>query len=649
MIAAFVPSESRAAEEPDAKEAARSIGRPNVLWITAEDLSPVLGCYGDPDAITPNIDALATHSIRYDNAFAVSPVCSASRTCLISGVMGPTLGTHQMRCNLPFPERVRGFPSLLREAGYFTSNNSKTDYNTGSEPEIIKTSWDACGNEAHWRGRKPGQPFFAVFNLMHSHQSRSMVWPRTQFEQEIQSQLNAHEIHDPATIRLPPYYPDTPIVRRTQARFYDCATVMDKQVGKILGQLKDDGLAEDTIIFFYGDHGSGMPRHKRVLLDSGMKVPLLVHFPKRFKNLCPESTQITDRLVSFVDFPPTVLRLLGVEVPSYMQGLAFAGPHASANVGDNKKSNLREREFVYGHRDRVDEVADMARSVRGKRFLYIRNYMPHLSYNQPSAWPDQGQINHEFFRLSSLSKSQFAKLPAAQKHFVSPTRPIEELYDCQRDPLNLSNLASDPSFAKDLARMRALHHAWVIESKDLGFVHELELTRLTGGKSPYEWARSTGYDPASHSKDASVVGSPNQAAILGQLSSSDASSRFWGTIAAASLSSPTPALEEAVERNLAHSSPAVQIESAVLLAKIGKREGVRKIEQLLSHEDLMVVMYATRAAERLHDFDEQVAAQMQRLHERFKDALTNPAGMFDPAVSIMLSTSAYRKRHANAR
>ena len=365
--------------------------RPNILWITAEDMSPTLGCYGDRYADSPEIDALAKRSVRYSHAFATAPVCSPSRSCLITGCYATSLGTHQMRSAFPIPDEIKGFPAYLRAAGYYTTNNVKTDYNTAAWKRIMQASWDDSSPQAHWRNRPDKrQPFFSVFNLMTSHQSRSMVWPREQFVKEVQSRLTPEQIHDPAEAPLPPYYPDTPVIRRTVARFYDCVTAMDQQVGEILQQLEDDGLADDTIVFFYSDHGSGMPRHKRCLQDSGMQVPLLVHFPERLRDLAPAAAGSTiDRLVSFVDFGPSVLSLAGVEIPEYMQGRPFLG-----------RAEAEPREFVFGHRDRIDEVIDLSRSVRTHRYLFIHNYMPHLGWNQRSAWPDQGAIRHEFYRLA---------------------------------------------------------------------------------------------------------------------------------------------------------------------------------------------------------------------------------------------------------
>ena len=256
--------------------------RPNILWITAEDMSPVLGCYDDQFAVSPNIDRLAKESVRYTRAFASAPVCSPSRSCLITGCYPPSLSTQQMRSGFAIPKSMRGFPEHLRARGYYTSNNVKTDYNTGNYADIIRHSWNESSATAHWRKRPDEkQPFFSIFNLMTSHQSRSMVWPYERFKKDVQSRLSVSEIHDPTKVPLPPYYPDTPLIRRELARFYDCVTAMDKEVGVILQQLEDDGLADNTIVFFYSDHGNGMPRHKRALLDSGMHVPLLIRFPKK--------------------------------------------------------------------------------------------------------------------------------------------------------------------------------------------------------------------------------------------------------------------------------------------------------------------------------------------------------------------------------
>ncbi len=604
---------------------ASSIDRPNILWITAEDMSPTLGCYGDAYATTPHLDALAKQSVRYLNAFASAPVCSPARSCLITGSLATTLGTHQMRSVFPIPKHIKGFPALLRQAGYYTSNNVKTDYNTANAEQIIKASWDESSQRAGWGQRQAGQPFFCVFNLMVSHQSRSMVWSYEKFQQEVQSQFSKDQIHNPQQAPVPPYYPDTPLVRKTIARYYDCVTAMDQQVGEILHRLEKDGLAEETIVFFYSDHGSGMPRHKRALLDSGMKVPLLIRFPKKFQHLAPRPPgTTTNRLVSFVDFPPTVLQLAGVkQSPDSFEGQVFLGPAAEA-----------PRRYVYGHRDRIDEAVDLARSVRDKHYLYIRNYLPQLGYHQPSAWPDQGEIRQA---LDELAKS--TKLTPAQRQFLSPTRPIEELYDCQQDPLNLQNLANSREHQHVLRRMQAAHKEWVLTSRDLGFLPETEQWKRADGQTPYQWARGPGYRLPAIFQAASLVGTNSATSFAKNLLSADPAIRYWGAcgyVAAESLSQKDAL---ALKRALQDDSEIVRIAAADALARHGHlRQALPILTELFDHQDPTVILYAARTVELLGQQAASAYADVKALNERFRD---KPG---DPAWFIRFTTSGFLHR-----
>lgn len=578
--------------------------RPNILWITAEDMSPTLGCYGDEFATTPHLDAFARESVRYTRAFASAPVCSPSRSTLITGCYATSLGTMQMRSAFPIPDFMRGFPAVLRrELGYYTSNNVKTDYNTGSSERIIAASWDESGPTAHWR-KNPDEkrPFFSIFNLMTTHQSRTMVWPYEKFQAEVQGKLDREGIHDPAEVPLPPYYVDTPVVRRAMARFYDCVSVMDQEVGAIFAQLEADGLAEDTIVFFYSDHGSGMPRHKRALLDSGMHVPLMVRFPEKWQHLAPARPgQTSDRLVSFVDFGPTVLSLAGAAIPAFMQGVPFLGEALGA-----------PRRYVYGHRDRVDEAMDLARSVRDERFLYIRNYRPHLGYNQPTAWPDQGAIRHEFYRLAEEKL-----MSAAQWHFAGPRRDREELYDCVADPQNLKNLAISAEHGEDLARLRAAHHAQIRESMDLGFVPEVSLWEQTGGTTPWEKARGKTAWPAPLLGSLAWLDSMPGGGELLLLKDRDADLRFWGAVVAASAEALSPDSLQLLARLLDDSSLAVRIQAAEALARHGELEKALPVLIAVTEgADLTAVMYAARAIELLGEEASSAVPAMEALLAR---------------------------------
>ena len=600
-----------------------SADRPNILWITAEDMSATLGCYGDDFATTPNIDRLATESSRYTRAFATSPVCSPSRTCLIHGCIATTQGTHSMRSLFPLPASMTGFPSLLREAGYYTTNNVKTDYNSAAEPSIIAASWNENSDTAQWRGRKPGQPFFSIFNLMTSHQSRTMVWPYSQFQDEVQSKLLADEIHDPASVPLPPYYPDTPLVRKTVARYYDCVAVMDKQVGEILNRLQADGLADDTIVFFYSDHGSGMPRHKRALFDSGMHVPLLIRFPEKYRTFAPSAAGKTvDRLVNFEDFAPTVLSLAGItSIPEFMRGHAFLGP----------RDRVR-REFVFGHRDRVDEIVDMARSVRSKEYLYIRNFMPHLGYNQQSAWIDQGEIRKDFY---ALAESGIAT--PAQSQYLNHFRPREELYDCGNDPLNLNNLATSADHQSVLASMRNALRTQIVESRDLGFVPEIELWQLTRGTTPIEWAKTDAFDIESLLAAANLVGTAEFDAMGRALDDPNASVRYWGAVSCRAANSLPDKIAERLLVALNDESFAVRIEAANAVAHHTQNaSGLDTLVTLLQQTDQTVVLHAARAIELLGN--PSTREPMQRLADRYQD---EPG---DIAWFIRFSTSGYLSR-----
>jgi N-sulfoglucosamine sulfohydrolase len=611
---------------------ASAVRRPNILWITVEDMSPTLGCYGDKYAQTPNIDRLAQQSVRYTHAFASAPVCSPARSCLIHGYLATTTGTHNMRSAFAVPEWMHGFPARLRQAGYYTANNVKTDYNTSSESQIIEASWDASSDSADWRGRQEGQPFFSVINLMTTHQSRTMVWSYEQFQRDVQSQLSAEQIHDPAEAPLPPYYPDTPLIRKTVARFYDCVTVMDKQVGEILQRLEDDGLADETIVFFFSDHGSGMPRHKRLLLDSGTHVPLLARFPERYRDWAPVPPgKSTDRLVAFEDFGPTMLSLAGLpeesqtsDKPDTLEGLAFLGPREKP-----------PRNYVHGHRDRIDEVVDMARSVRDQRYLYIRNYMPHLSYNQPSAWADQGEVLHEFYRLADPRT-----MTAAQWHFAGPKRPLEELYDCRRDPHNVTNLAEAPEQRDVLRRMRDEHRRWVVASRDLGFLPETQQATIAVGSTPYEWARrEKQYDVEAIQQAASLVGTNGQAAFARMLQDPNPAIRYWGAVGCSACSTLSDDALATLTAALVDTSEVVRGEAAGALVRHGRvRVALPVLIRLLRHDDPAVVLYAARTVELLGARASAAHADIQALAERFRD---EPG---DPAWFIRFTTSGYLAR-----
>ena len=427
--------------------------KPNILWVSFEDTNPFYGCYGDLVARTPNLDRLAAQGCRWPNTFSTTGVCAPSRSAIITGMYPISIGTMHMRTahthpatpELPtpysavVPHYVKCFSEYLRAQGTYCTNNHKTDYQF--DPPL--TAWDELGTEAHWRSRPDGgQPFFAVFNLNSTHESG--MW-----------RIKCPEIaFDPADMELPPYFPDTRVVREAMARMYTLIEYNDGLLGDLLAQLEDDGLAQDTIVFHWSVHGP-LPRGKRWPYDSGTHVPMIVRWPG---GLAPNT--VDDRLVSTIDLGPTVLSLCDVPIPRHTQGQAFLGEQAAS-----------PREHVFMSRDRYDESYDMIRAARDLRFKYIRHYRPELPYLLWIPYRNRHPILQEMWRLHLADE-----LVGPQKLMFGP-RPAEELYDTRADPYEIHNLASDPAYASDLSRMRDALDAWIAQVGDLGRVPESEMVR----------------------------------------------------------------------------------------------------------------------------------------------------------------------------
>jgi uncharacterized sulfatase len=439
--------------------------RPSILWISTEDISPDLGCYGDSYAITPTLDRLASSGVRYTNAFSTAPVCAPSRSAIITGMYPTTIGSMHMRSKAVPPAGVKAFTEYLRAAGYYCTNNAKTDYNFEAPPanRPPDTVWDDCSATAHWRNREDkSQPFFSVFNFTVTHESQVRV-PDAQYQRNT-ARLKPGEFHDPAKAKLPPYYPDTPLVRKDWARYHDNITAMDYMVADLLKQLEEDGLAENTIVFFWGDHGRGLPRGKRFVYDSGLRVPLIVRWPGQI-----QSGTTSDELVCLFDLGPTALSIAGVPIPAHMQAQAFLGPQKKA-----------PRQYAFAHRDRMDEVYDMTRSVMGRQYHYIRNFHPDRPYFQYLDYLEEMPTMKEMRRrhkehMNALNPDYGKVLSPAQLLLMGPTKPPEEFYDVKADPHEINNLASDPKHQATLKQMRAALDKWQKDTNDLGLVPELEL------------------------------------------------------------------------------------------------------------------------------------------------------------------------------
>ena len=476
---------------------------PNILWLTSEDNGPHLNCYGDDYATTPNLDALAKKGMIYTRAISNAPVCAPARTTIISGMYPPSTGSEHMRSMTSLPAQFKMYPAYLRKMGYYCTNNSKEDYNLKKEGEV----WDESGRKGHWKNRPKGKPFFAIFNSTVSHESQIRKRPHKQ-------------VHDPAKVRIPAYHPDHPEVRKDWAQYYDKLTDMDSQVGAKLKELKGAGLEDDTIVFYFGDHGSGMPRSKRWPFFSGLQVPLIIHIPEKWKHLASSNYQAntkSDRQVGFVDLAPTLLSIAGMKPPSHMQGHAFMGKHEAPI-----------QMYGYGFRGRMDERYDMVRSVVGKRYIYIRNYMPHKLYGQHVGYMFVTTTTQVWKRLYDEGK-----LNEAQSHFWK-TKPAEELYDLEKDPDEVNNLANSKGHAKILSQMRQAHRAHVTKIRDVGFLPEGEIHNRSKGSTPYEMGHDNNKYPFEKIRSAADLASSMNKnelpAITKLLTHSDSAVRYWGAL-----------------------------------------------------------------------------------------------------------------------
>ena len=567
--------------------------RPNILWITSEDNGPEYGAYGDRYATTPNIDKLAARGFRYRTVWSNGPVCGASRTTLITGVYPESNGGEHMRSMVALPAFMKLYPQALREAGYYTTNNNKTDYNF---PER-GTVWDEFSATAHWSHRQPGQPFFAVFNIMQSHESAVRRRPHTW-------------VHDLETVPVPSYMPDTLETRQDRASYYDQVTVMDAILGERLAELEAAGLADDTIVMHYGDHGASLPRSKRFPYNSGLQVGLVVYVPPKFRHLIPPELarpgSESDRLVSFVDFAPTLLSLAGVKPPEWMQGKAFLGSFTAAPP-----------EFLFGFRGRMDERYDLMRSVRDRRYVYIRNYMPHRPYGQ--------HVDYMFgMPMVPVWKRLYdeGRLKPPQTYFWE-TKPSEELYDLDADKWEVNNLAGAGAHRAALAKLRRALDDHERAVRDVGFMPEYELHRNEEALTPYE----RGHDPAKYdfervygmAQAASDRSAPLSSVRAG-LGDKDSIVRYWAATGVLIRGrEAVAAASDALQRLLRDSEPGPAIVAAEALAQYGAPDArARAIDLLVedsnaSRHEEYVALFALYSLNQVADLPAAVKNAVKQL------------------------------------
>ncbi len=516
--------------------------RPNILWLVSEDTGTLIGCYGDRVARTPNIDALAARGIVFESCYSM-PVCAPSRFTLITGMYPTTCGpAHNMRASGKIPAFLKGFPAYLRQAGYYTTNNAKTDYNS---PIDLKEAWDACSKKADWKSRPtPDTPFFSVFNHEVCHES--CLFPA--------EKKFGFEPTDPANVRVRPYQPDTPEIRADLARQYDCIAEMDRQLGEKLKALEAAGLAENTIIFYYGDNGGVTARSKRFLQDSGTHVPLVAYFPPKWRHLAPAAPG--SRMASpvhFVDFAATVLALAGVKRPAYLQGVPFAGA-----------TGEKPRQYAFCTRDRMDERYDMVRSVTDGRWLYIRNFRPEIPYVEPLSYMFRARGYQSWARLA-----EEGKLTPATAQFWG-RKPSDELYDLKADPDCVVNLAGKAERAERVAALREALSAQLLENRDNGLLPEG--CELEG----YEASHKTGAWPVERVLATALLASAQDPANLSALvkaASDDVMPvRWWAALGFGMLGKKAAEAWPALEKLLADPSGFVRVAAADALARQGRLE-----------------------------------------------------------------------------
>ena len=597
LIACFIVPSISGANDTQKKPAQAQQKKPNILWIVSEDNSPLLGAYGDTFATTPHIDQLAQQSLVYDNAFANTPVCAPTRFSILTGLHASVMGTGNMRSRNRVPAFVEPYTHYLQAAGYYVTNDSKTDYNyatvdTEAGKALTYSEWQVLDsrlwNEGSYTDRAPEQPFFHVYNIFESHESR------------LHSPIKNRQ-HDPTQVTLPPYHPDTPEIRADWAQYYDRMTQMDALVGKKLAELKAAGELGNTIVFYYSDHGGALARSKRFVYDTGTKIPFMVYVPTQFKHLVQHPMgERTAQIIDLVDLAPTLLYLAGVESPDYMHGENIF----SANTKGQK-------EYAYLYRGRMDVRIDLVRALRGKRFKYIRNYMP----QRPN-----GQHLEYLWKAASVrswqQKCQQGQCNKTQQRFWQ-ARPAEELYDTHTDKWEVNNLAVNPLYKRTLLKMRAALKSENRRYKDVGFIPEGELAARTKAITGYELVRQDGFpiELIIDTAEIASLGNHKNIPLLSErLEHPEASVRYWSALGLGILKEQARPAKGLLEKRLQDSSADVQIAAAEALIHLGDSEqALGVLITQLKNESPAIRIHAANALQEIGSKAKPVAEQLQAM------------------------------------
>lgn len=527
----------------------KTLPPPNIIWLVSEDNSPYIGVYGDKVARTPNIDKMAETGVVYDHAFSNAPVCAPSRNTIITGMYSNSLGNHQMRSQYKAPDFVRLLPHYLKDAGYYTTNGKKDDYNISKVSHQWSAGWNESSDVATYKNRKPGQPFFHVMNLGVTHESclfDSIPDEKLRFK--------------PNDMVVFPYHPNSPDFRHDYAQYYHKVSNLDDQIGEVLDDLKKQGLFENTIIFYFSDHGGVLPRGKRYLFESGLRVPLVIHVPKMYQHLMPDKIGThSDRLVSFVDLAPTLLNLAGIKIPAHMQGQPFLGE----KVAESK-------EYAFGFRGRMDEKNDLMHTARNRKYRYIRNYYPEKIYGQflEYLWQSRAVRNWEkLYKEDKLNEVQSA---------YWKTKSYEELYDIVKDPHNINNLAKDPRYSKVLSEMSKATNNWIEKIQPLDVFPEPMMVEIDKKAVLYDSIKASDYPLMKIHEVARMSASASKndfEKLYAYTQDKNPVLAFWGIKAMIQYVDEIKAKDrlKEIRKNLSHSELYIQNVTANLLISLGEK------------------------------------------------------------------------------
>ena len=600
----------------------RTPGRPNILWVSVEDINPLLGCYGDRYARTPNLDALAADGIRYTNAHSMAPVCSVSRAAIITGVVSFALGTHHHRSTTAAPEHLRLLPAYLRDAGYFTSNCVKTDYNlagtanaqSDAAAPLSAEAWDAWSGSAHWRQRRAGQPFFAVYNYTECHSFVTKDSDETILAERL-TLLQPDDFHDPEQAPLPPYHPDIPEFRKAWSRYYDAVTQIDYHVGRHVAELHEDGLWDDTIVVFWADHGTGMLRAKHWGWEQGDHVPLIVRFPPRWQHLAPAAPgAVVEEPVTTLDLTASTLSMTGLPVPDYMHSrpVLCAGAGAVGTVGP---AGAVHRPFVVTGRDRLDTRFELVRSVRARHLRYQRNFFPHLPY-----FPYETSIYWSGYIHAWDRLARAGKLVGPQRQIAAQRKPFEELYDGAADPWFVDDLVPAGKHEEVAAQMRGQLYDWMIEHRDLGLIDEPELhERAARGPLWLVGQQCDNYEDILDTADLSRRGAGQRAELLRRLADADSAIRFWAVTGLVILQCSDQAVVDALTAAL--DDPAVSVRIAAAAGLFRLRRYAAGLPALIAALEHPLPVTRGRAANVLDSQPPSAAAHLRPALEPLRRAI----------------------------